>query len=496
MKRVLSEMTPARAHPGERLVATYYDTPDRALKRRGLVLRVREQGGRFVQTVKAGDLTGTDILARGEWEDAVDENRPDPRAPQSGTRLPRAVTGDLRPLFVTDVTRTTIEIEPDPATRIEAAIDEGEIRGVSGEGIEPISEIELELKSGNATSLYDLALRLLDAAPLRIEMRSKSDRGHRLVDGASTAPSAVHAEPVPLDSSLCVEAAFQKIGRSCLVQLLGNEPAVLAGQPEGVHQMRVAVRRLRSAISNFKEMLPAEDIDWSSSELRWLTGALARARNLDAFEIDLLEPARDVLRDEPGLEGLAAAIDRLRRAAYERVREEILSKRYTVMLLRLFNWFEAQGWRNRPPTGGPALACAPLGGAALRLLDRRRRRLRQRSMHFERLTPRQRHKLRIAGKKFRYTSELFGSLFDQHDLQKFTKRLGRLQDDLGHANDVIVARDLLQQLYGQAQPGNPVADAGARLLEWHERALAKNERKLRQRLRRLNDAAPFWRARS
>jgi inorganic triphosphatase YgiF len=460
-----------------------------ALKRRGMTLRIRERNGHFIQNVKAGEPSGSDLLARGEWEDAVDQNRPDPHAPHSGARLPDGVADRLRPLFVTDITRTTVEIEPESGTRIEAAIDEGGIRGIDTAGSEPVCEIELELKSGETVMLYEIASRLLDVAPLRIELRSKAERGYHLLEAA--APPAVHAEPVLLDPASSVGAALQAIGRSCLLQVLRNEPAVLSGQAEGVHQMRIAVRRLRSALAGFKKMLLPEDLDWITGELKWLVGALSEARNLDAFGTDLLEPARDALGDEAGLDDLAGAVDRLRHGAYERIRTAVLSERYTVLMLRLLYWFEVRGWRSRPPLEADGIASSTIVEAAPRLLDRQRRKVRQRSRHFDRLNAQQRHQLRIAGKKLRYTVELFGSLFDQHELQKFNRRLKRLQDDLGHANDVSVARELLRRLSRNAQPG--VASTGARLIEWHERALAKGELKLKERLQQLNEAAPFWR---
>src|SRR5207302_2672270 len=112
----------------------------------------------------------------------------------------------------------------------------------------------------------DVAAQLLEVAPLRIETRSKSERGYRLMECGDAAPPAVHAEPLGLDPEMTVEAALQKIGRGCLAQLLRNEPAVLFAQPEGVHQMRVAVRRLRSAVSSLKKFLPQEDEISSRSE--------------------------------------------------------------------------------------------------------------------------------------------------------------------------------------------------------------------------------------
>jgi hypothetical protein len=233
------------------LTSTYYDTPDFALHRKLLTLRVRKQGRKFVQTVKAGDLAGPDLLARREWEDPIASGRPDIDAPKTGKRLPNSICEqDLRPVFATSVTRTVIEIEPNPPTRIEAAIDEGKIRIADGSAEEPISEIELELNSGDPAALFDIALRLLEAAPVRIETRSKAERGYRLL-GTVGLPQAVHTAPVVLDPTMDVETALQHFGRQCFTHLLRNEPVMLVGEPEGIHQMRVAVRRLRSGLFAF-----------------------------------------------------------------------------------------------------------------------------------------------------------------------------------------------------------------------------------------------------
>jgi inorganic triphosphatase YgiF len=261
-----------------------------------LTLRVREQGAQNVQTVKAGDLMGADLISRGEWEDVIAGDQPDLDAPQTGRRLKQKVDkGELRPLFTTMVRRTVIELEPQPSTRIEAAIDEGEIRGTEGNVVEPLSEIELELKSGEPAAIHDVALRLLDAAPLRIETRSKAERGYALVKPDGGKPPAVHVKPLTLDAVMTVEGMLQSIGRWCLAHLLRNEPAALADQPEGIHQMRVAVRRLRSVLSALKPILPAEHYRWTSDELRWLAKALGPARNWDVFATNLLEPVERAL---------------------------------------------------------------------------------------------------------------------------------------------------------------------------------------------------------
>ena len=120
-------MAPGGPSSQEKLISTYYDTQDLDLQRHGLSLRVREQAGRFIQTVKSADLESAGLFSRGEWEDALPDSRPDLAAPESGGHLPEDVAGKLHPLFVTEVTRTAVEIEPLPGTRIEAAIDDGDV---------------------------------------------------------------------------------------------------------------------------------------------------------------------------------------------------------------------------------------------------------------------------------------------------------------------------------------------------------------------------------
>jgi triphosphatase len=492
LKRALLAMTPGSVNAQERLISIYYDTPDLALHQKALTLRVREQAGRFTQTVKTGAVAGADLLSRGEWEDTLAENRPDPEAPQSGPHLPPEANLDLRPLFATEVTRTVVEIEPKANARIEAAIDEGEVRLTSGQAVESISEIELELKSGHATVLYDVASRLLEVAGVRIETRSKSERGYRLAsDGETAIP--VHAKPLTLDRDMPVEVALQKIGRSCLAQLVGNEPAVLSGYSEGVHQMRVAARRIRSATSSLKEMLPVRDRRWIAEELGGLAGLLGPARNLDVFANELLPGARAALPDEHGWDDLATTLDRLRLEAYDQVREAVLARRYTAMTLRLLRWFEGCGWRENQTPEESALGASPIGQVAAQVLNRRLRKVRRRGRRFAKRTPPERHKLRIAVKKLRYTMELFGSLFDKSELQSFPGTLKRLQNDLGYANDVRVAHEFIVDLFARTEPRSATGHAWIAMLQWHDLALAADERRLRKHVRRLADATPFWR---
>jgi inorganic triphosphatase YgiF len=485
---VLKDLAAGASAERAKLVSTYYDTEDRALARQGSVLRVRRHNGHYIQTVKSAGPQGGTSLARGEWEDPIAGERPDPLAGESGRFLTSDLADRVAPVFRTEVTRLVTDLSPAPGTHIEAAIDRGTIRAPGKGPGERINEIELELKSGPVTALYDVALRLLAEAPVRLEWRSKAERGYRLAAGHKVTQAA-RADPFALDATLSAEEALQRIGRACLDQILRNEAAIFAGRTDGVHQMRVAVRRLRAVLSAFKTTLPAEQRRWASAELRWLAGALDEARNLDVFEGAVIRPTREALPDVAALRALTAAARRRRQAAYAAAREAIRSPRYTALLLGLMRWFDGRGWRDGE---APHPLEQPIGEIAPPLLDKLRRMAKRRAKGFAGQSAGKRHRLRIALKKLRYTSELLSGLYGAPAIEKFTARLKRLQDDLGDANDVRAARDIVAEL-AHGRDGATIAHAGKIVLAWHRRRLVGHQPKTREHLRKLLAAEPFWR---
>ena len=479
-------MANARRRPA-RLVNTYYDTGDRRLRQRGLVLRVRERNGRFVQTVKSDSQPDAGVLARGEWEDAIPGPKPSSAAPESGRFLTSDLLGELVPLFRTEVRREAIDLSPSPGTRIEAAIDRGEIRAPGRDAREPISEVELELKSGASAALFDVALDLLRIAPLRLEPRSKAERGYRLAAEGPRRLAAAHFEAPELDAEMTGDAALQRIGIACLERVLRNEVAVRRRSSEGVHQMRVAVRRLRAMLSAFSPMLPREQRRWASRELRWLANVLGPARNLDVFASALLARAPARLFDPAARKALAAAVGRQRRAAYRVAVEAIRSPRHTAMMLHLLRWFDGCGWQAE---GNIEEMREPIGVLATRVLDRRMQVVRRHGEDFAEQFPEQRHRLRIALKKLRYASETLGRLYDPEQVRSFVRRLKQLQDDLGEIADVRVAHQIVAEL--ARDDSAEVAAAGERLVAWHEEGLEDREAALRHRFHELLHMPPFW----
>src|SRR5262249_23302911 len=149
----------------------------------------------------------------------------------------------------------------------EFAVDVGEIK--SNKGRVPVCEVEFELKSGPIDGVYALAQELHKSIPFTIEPMSKAERGFALV--ARTSPKAQRAQSLTLDKNCTIAEAFQAIGRGCLFHLRANEAAVRTAQnADGVHQFRVAIRRLRSALTAFRDLLPRTERRRIVNQMRWI----------------------------------------------------------------------------------------------------------------------------------------------------------------------------------------------------------------------------------
>jgi inorganic triphosphatase YgiF len=474
------------------LTSVYYDTADRQLKRQGLTLRVRRRRHRYLQTVKAENATGLPLLMRGEWEDPVAGALPDLHAPNSAAHLPEGLIGaELRPVFATVVRRAVIAIELDAATEIEAAVDEGEIQAVGNGRSEPVCEVELEHKLGDPAAIYEIGLGLLEVAPLRIEMRGKAERGFDLLETGGRKPRALHSPPIVIEPKMTVEAVVQKFGGQCLAVVLRNEPSALAGTAEGLHQMRVAIRRLRAVLNTAKRMLPDEQYRWVSEELKWLARALGPARNWDVFTDGILASVTSALLRPQDRDVLNRAAEQERQRAHQEAETAIRSARYTIALLKLLRWFTARAWRDQPVSEHSVLLMAPIGEVAPGLIARRYKEVCKAIQDFAELDMERRHQVRIAIKKLRYTIDLLESLFPKDAVAAFTRLLKPLQDELGQANDVRVARDLVAELRFSDNCATIDRAAGI-VLGWHDRGLADHEHKLLKQLDKVRHARPFW----
>ncbi|WP_300753907.1 CYTH and CHAD domain-containing protein [Janthinobacterium sp.] len=432
----------------------YVDTPDLQLCRHQAGLRVRQVDGRWVQTLKAGGQVSGGLHSRHEWEGELAGPTPDLDALDAaiGRKQPvRAllrqaeIRESLQEVFSTRMQRTVWQLHTPQGDHIECVLDQGVIE--SGERKVSVSEVELELKEGQAASLFDVALLLLREVPLQLGHMSKAERGYRLALPEQPL-KASKARPVVLDAAMTVEEVFLAIVTNCLAQVGANQDGVIQGEDvESLHQMRVGLRRLRSALGMFKSLLalPVE----LQGELDWLSGALGEARDWDVLAGHTLAQLDGDADAGFGPGALAQLTQAARGQAHEKhalAAQAVASSRYTALMLCLQRWLHGRGWRSSRTPRQLQRLDAGVQGFAQRTLRADQRRLMKRGKRLLHATPQQRHRVRIAAKKTRYATEFFASLLNNGKVQPYVGRLSLLQDELGAMNDVRVADRLLQEL--------------------------------------------------
>jgi inorganic triphosphatase YgiF len=380
----LVEATPRNLH------SVYYDTLKQKLRRRHTVLRVRKSGDEFRQTIKQDAARN---FARGEWEQTIDGPEPRPSAargtPIEHLMAKRRQREKLKPLFEVDVERRSCDVVKGDSL-IEASLDEGHVQA-AGNRL-PIRELELELKSGDPSKLFETAREVVGSAPLRLSFISKGERGYRLRDNSLTKPIPSSAVHFPRRAT--AKAAMQAICRTCLHDVTSNVGTIEGEHSvEGVHKTRIAVRRLRAAMTLFKTITADEESNRLRGEMKWLSDLLGEARDLDVLQMESTLPQA---RDLSGGRALVEVVAEKRHAAHKKLREAVRSQRFYIFLLK-------------------------------------------KADHLSKLPPAARHRVRIAGKKLRYMTEFLQPLAkskgQQREHRRFVKQLEAMQTSLGTLHD-------------------------------------------------------------
>ncbi|MEO8305060.1 MAG: CYTH and CHAD domain-containing protein [Betaproteobacteria bacterium] len=487
-----------------RLANAYYDTADTLLANAGVALRVRRIGKRFVQTIKgpSESVAGPGLHARAEFESPL------PRAGLDYARLAETPwskliakarkRGGLVRAFTTEFERRTIPLAFPDGTRAEFCIDLGAIRAVrNGRTFRvPIAEIEIELKSGAASNLFDLAYRLAADLPVAVMTASKAQRGFALMRGErDIIGSPVRAASVALAEDVTTIEAIQALVRECLQQIAANARGLEAlDDPEWVHQMRIGTRRLRSCLRLVAPHAPSPALDRLNGDVIWLAQALGAARDWDVFVQETLPPlSRWFARDAgtaPGLKRLRRRAESRRRGARAAARAAVGSPRFQRMLLsggmlcampRFATTVSAR------ESGNHATLAARADAFAAALLARRHRHLEQCATALESGSPDERHEVRIAAKRLRYVAEFFAPLFPRKRGRAYLKALTVLQDVLGCLNDAATALRIANESGGTADDAATGAVRG-----WVAAQAAALEPEIASAWRRFARAKPFW----
>jgi inorganic triphosphatase YgiF len=481
----------SRTHP---LSTVYFDTPRFELRAFGAALRIRHLGRHRIQTVKlpTNGQTGLQILR--EIENDVRGDLPDLMSiPDEDAKAwfgDRGVAAALAPVFTTELKRTVWSVSI-LESEIEVALDLGEVR--AGERRLEVNEIELELKSGTPSRLVELALMLHREIPVTWEYDTEAARGYRLA--MDEPPQPERARPIAIGPDMSGRQAFAAVAQSCLRHIRANEGCARLGEDaEGVHQLRVGVRRLRALVGAYRKEIAAEVGDFLVRELGWLQTQCGAARDWDVFIAGSLHRLQARLPGDPAVSAMLQAAAALRDESYVALRATLDDPRYTELLLRLEVVLTDGSWSAVAEDGTDKLD-RPVAEFASSVLDKRYKRLRAIGGKHADLPEQELHRLRIAGKKLRYTAEFFRSLYPKKQGTKFIQALSDVQDHLGSLNDAVVSRQLLLSLESRIANTNDIEaarHASGMILGWQAARIDRDLAEFGSIWRKLRDRPPFW----
>lgn len=454
----------------------WLDTPDGALAGRGVALQQDRRGERrllhILPAAGAPWLPGT--------------LPPDAAAEEDGATAPGNDAAALRPVAAFSGRRATLSLAAGrDAAPLRLVLLTGRLRAVAAE--RPVARLIL---SGAPEPVLSLARALAAELPLLPPSAALAEEGRALAHG-EVAPRPRRRGPPDLGGAETVEAALLAALGHLLEVMLHQAPLcrVEAG-PEGVHQMRVALRRLRTALKAFRPATRCATVEEFEAGLKALAGRLGEARDLDVFLDGIGARVAEAFPGEKRIAALLKAVEARRAAAYRALRAEALdAPDFRLLALDGMALLLRRPWREETE-GAPertALLDQPLRCFAARLLDKRWRRLRAHGEAIATLAPEALHALRLEAKRLRYTAELFVALWPGKPARRLLKRLAALQDALGMANDAAVARVLVAAL----PPPVPAWAVGA--VEGFALAdSAGARRRIQESWEDLMDAKPFW----
>lgn len=469
----------------ERLVSTYYDTPDESLAKAGASLRLREEAGGFVQTAKRRN----GAYARHEDERKLDNAEAFPVAPQD-EELAALINGaaGLAPVARTVTDRWAVVIEK-RKTRIEAAFDLGRAEALAnGEPARaaPLAEAELELIEGDAEALFSVARLCLEegGGRLRLSAASKEEQARGLLNGAGIKGE----ENLSFRKGSSVSDVFAAALMAAALRVIDVAPAVADLRlPEGAHQLRVALRRLRVVERLFRDEIGTKETRGLARKAKKFTESIGPARDWDVFLSETLPSVKERGVEAAGFAKLEARAAALRAEAWQKASERIGSLSFNKFALDLLAAAHLQDWRKKAGKHGDA----PARGFSEGAFDKRLEDVRETGAAAIGGAAAELHPLRIALKKLRYSAQTFRPLYPREARKPYMAAMSRLQDRLGEINDAVVAQNLANE--AAKGEGNAAARAAGFLCGFRAAEAEAKASEIAERWKEFEAMAPFWR---
>ena len=470
----------------ENLKATYFDTPSNALRKRGVILRIRKSGDAVpVLGMKAPGAAADGPFHRKEVEVKSPGLRPNLALFDKTTEafLTRIIKGQpLGAKFKMEFKRQS-GLVTSGSSVIEIAVDQGHIS--CGKRPVPLAEVELELVSGKKSDLLDLGTRLAQDFSLRLDFVSKAEKGFRGL--LEEKPAPVKAAPIKSKALATFDDAVTAVISNTLAQFTANWACLReTDEPEAIHQMRIGLRRMRCALSIFNRALPNAGFGTLRDDAGRLASAFGPVRNADAIRISVLQGPLVSADCPENSDVLRGVMEKRRIAGYASAHSEIESLAATVFVLNVQSLLARDDWREIPPGVKPKMPTRKFFKAEL---SRLRARVLKRGKVAS-ASDQARHKLRIALKNLRYGVDLFDLFGSGKRRQVYKKRMSALQDLLGMRNDIVVAKTYLKEL--RVETG-PEAEQVLEFIQgWYARDATFADRKISTSLKKFKRMEPFW----
>ncbi|NPD65435.1 CHAD domain-containing protein [Lichenicola cladoniae] len=477
-----------------RIDSTYYDTSENMLFENGISLSVQKRGKNFVQRLLKQEPRQS--LARpATLEVSIDTGTPDIvrfandkitwLSPTLADSLPDLT---LLPRFATRIRRRIRRLEFSGAV-VDLLLDDGII--IAGDRREPLTELQLVLQSGDEGVLYEIGMRLLETVPLRIATTEIVTRGYFLA--SDTVPAAEKAAASAVTPGSTVDELIACVFGAAQAHLHANQMVAFDGRSvDGVHQMRVALRRIRSVLSMLKQVLPSATMINLAREAKWAADELGQARAWDVFLTTTLDGPLRLTGGHADFDGLRRVAEAPRLEAYAAARAMISSDRYGRFQMSLCQWVARRGWRNDADSDGLGTLAQPAPILAARILTRLHGKALKQGRRFRALSSDERHDLRITLKKLRYASEFFHPLFDTAmQSRRHAQCLSRLQDRLGLDQDAATTQPLLDDLAARTRSPDVHRALGA-VAGWLAFQSTANGGRLAKQWRHYRTMQRYW----
>jgi CHAD domain-containing protein len=331
---------------------------------------------------------------------------------------------------------------PDAAGLVEASLLEGVLRAAAGS--EAVCRLTLTGKAGEVVAVAHAVAAALPAAVPRASLAAEA----RATARHALPPRRLGAPQIPGGLSVSDACAFV-CGH--LADVIQHHARHVGDGLEPVHQMRVAVRRLRSALALFRRAVACPELETVNAGLRALGRVLGPARDWDVFIAGTGQAVGAAFPADPAVARLLAAAARRRGAAYAALRAHLAGPGFRQLGISLAAVAACPPWRDFPEEDADrekqlAALASDLHVFAAHALSRRLGRVLAAGEDVEGLPEAELHEIRLHAKRLRYAAEIFAPLYARKDTQRFLRRLAELQETLGHLNDGAVASALMAEL--------------------------------------------------